>query len=152
MKVVLLLGLLMALPYTAFSNVKYSYDLNPESTQDYSAYRNIEVVVVSPLEACGPCKFIEAIARLSQDDGIFDAKTFIGRIFNYEVDFSTANIGRSEAKELGIKGYPTTIFFKDGKYQGHVAGAISLKQLGRSLDHFLGKSKYEKKAKNYLYE
>lgn len=71
-------------------------------------------------------------------------------IKNDEVIFKKTYLEDIEAHELGVKGYPTTVIFKDGRYMGHIEGAITLQQLGEALNQANKRNKNKIKSDNYM--
>lgn len=121
-----------------------------ESIEIFSDGSDVEVIVLEPYWDCGPCKLYNVLLRAANADEAYNAETWLGKVFNDEVYLKKAMINDYDASVLGIRGYPTSVIFKNGQYQGHYAGAITLQQLGKLLDEATDRNKYERKGEEYL--
>jgi len=135
--------------FSVFAGIDLKLNLNAK-IEDYSANDDIEVILFKPYWKCGPCALYEFIAAESNQSEIFDASTWLGKIFSDEVNFKSATIDDITAEELGLTGYPTTVIYKEGKYVGHVTGAITIPQIGEALDKSTKRHKYAQKGKNFM--
>tara|TARA_R110002072_G_scaffold534_2_gene3602 strand:- start:137081 stop:137542 length:462 start_codon:yes stop_codon:yes gene_type:complete len=123
---------------------------NKEAIEQLSATDDIDIVVLNPYWECGPCKLYSFYEDVINTDEALNALTFIGKIFNREVTLNTIEVSDEFAKSLGVKGYPVTYIFKEGKYLGEYTGAATLRQLAGAIDRLDDKTKYERRANRYL--
>jgi hypothetical protein len=121
-----------------------------QAVEDYSINDDIEVILFKPPWSCGPCSLFESLVVSSSQDDIFNATSWLGRVFNDEINFKTAKITDARARELKLIGYPTTVIYKNGKYLGHSTGAMTTPKLGKMLDKATNRNKYEKKGSRYM--
>lgn len=76
---------------------------------------------------CGPCKMLAPIVeRLAKD--------YAGKAGVYKVNTDNAH---AIATQLGIRGIPTIIFFKDGKEASRVVGSVPYDKLAAELNAIL---------------
>ncbi|MDC1175730.1 thioredoxin domain-containing protein [Bacteriovoracaceae bacterium] len=125
---------------------------NKEAIEKLSASDDIDIdiVVLNPYWECGPCKLYSFYEDVINTDEALNALTFIGKIFNREVTLNTIEVSDEFAMSLGVKGYPVTYIFKEGKYLGEYTGAASLRQLAGAIDRLDDKTKYERRANRLL--
>ena len=75
-------------------------------------------------EWCGPCKMLTPIIDELADE--YANKIVIGKL---NVDEHP-----SIASEYGIRSIPSLLFFKDGKVQNQIMGAVSKNDIAKTLD------------------
>ena len=78
-------------------------------------------------EWCGPCKMLTPTINEVADD--YKDKAVIGKL---NVD-ENPNI----ASEYGIRSIPSLLFFKDGKVQKQIMGAVSKEEISSALDELI---------------
>ena len=75
-------------------------------------------------EWCGPCKMLTPTIDELADE--YANKAVIGKL---NVDENP-----SIASEYGIRSIPSLLFFKDGKVQNQIMGAVSKNDIAKTLD------------------
>ena len=78
-------------------------------------------------EWCGPCKMLTPTINEKADD--FSGTAIIGKL---NVDENP-----SIASDYGIRSIPTLLFFKDGKVQNQIMGAVSKSDIEKALNEII---------------
>ena len=78
-------------------------------------------------EWCGPCKMLTPTIDEIADD--FSGKAIIGKL---NVDENP-----SIASDYGIRSIPSLLFFKDGKVQNQIMGAVSKSDIEKALNDII---------------
>ena len=78
-------------------------------------------------EWCGPCKMLTPIINELADEYL--GKVVIGKV---NVDNNP-----SIASEYGIRSIPSLLFFKNGKVQNQIMGAVSKNDIAKALDNLI---------------
>ena len=78
-------------------------------------------------EWCGPCKMLASTIDEIADD--FSGKAVIGKL---NVDENP-----SIASNYGIRSIPSLLFFKDGKVQNQITGAVSKTDIEKALNDII---------------
>ena len=78
-------------------------------------------------EWCGPCKMLTPIINELADEYL--GKVVIGKV---NVDNNP-----SIASEYGIRSIPSLLFFKNGKVQNQIMGAVSKDDIAKALDNLI---------------
>ena len=78
-------------------------------------------------EWCGPCKMLTPTINEVADD--YKDKAVIGKL---NVDENP-----TIAAEYGIRSIPSLLFFKDGKVQKQIMGAVSKEEISSALDELI---------------
>ena len=78
-------------------------------------------------EWCGPCKMLTPTINEVADD--FKDKAVIGKL---NVDENP-----TIAAEYGIRSIPSLLFFKDGKVQKQIMGAVAKEEISSALDELI---------------
>ena len=78
-------------------------------------------------EWCGPCKMLTPTINEVADD--FQGKAIIGKL---NVDNHPAI-----ASNYGIRSIPSLLFFKDGKVQNQIMGAVSKSDIEQALNDII---------------
>ena len=78
-------------------------------------------------EWCGPCKMLTPTINELADEYL--GKAIIGKI---NVDNNP-----TIASEYGIRSIPSLLFFKDGKVQNQIMGAVSKTDIAEALDNLI---------------
>jgi thioredoxin 1 len=89
---------------------------------------DVPVIVDFWAEWCGPCRMIAPIL-----DELAEEYAEKLKVVKVDVD---AN-GKT-ASQFSVMSIPTLLFFKDGKVQDQVVGALPKKQLREKVEKFLG--------------
>ena len=85
------------------------------------------IVVDFWAEWCGPCRMIAPILDELSDE--FQEKAVVGKVnVDLESDIST---------KYGITSIPTLLFFKDGKVQNQIMGAVSKADIEKALNDII---------------
>ena len=85
------------------------------------------VLVDFGAEWCGPCKMLTPTINEIADD--FQGKAVIGKL---NVDNHPAI-----ASNYGIRSIPSLLFFKDGKVQNQIMGAVSKSDIEQALNDII---------------
>tara|TARA_Y100000996_G_C22550057_1_gene653369 strand:- start:2652 stop:3026 length:375 start_codon:yes stop_codon:yes gene_type:complete len=75
-------------------------------------------------EWCGPCK--QLTPTIDEIANEYDGKAIVGKL---NVDENP-----SIASEYGIRSIPSLLFFKDGKVQKQIMGAVAKSEIANALD------------------
>ena len=78
-------------------------------------------------EWCGPCKMLTPTINEVADD--YKDKAVIGKL---NVDENP-----TIAAEYGIRSIPSLLFFKDGKVQKQIMGAVAKEEISSALDELI---------------
>ena len=78
-------------------------------------------------EWCGPCKMLTPVINELADEYL--GKVVIGKV---NVDNNS-----SIASEYGIRSIPSLLFFKNGKVQNQIMGAVSKDDIAKALDNLI---------------
>ena len=78
-------------------------------------------------EWCGPCKMLTPTINEVADD--YKDKAVIGKL---NVDENP-----TIASEYGIRSIPSLLFFKDGKVQKQIMGAVAKEEISSALDELI---------------
>ena len=78
-------------------------------------------------EWCGPCKMLTPTINEVADD--YKDKAIIGKL---NVDENP-----TIAAEYGIRSIPSLLFFKDGKVQKQIMGAVAKEEISSALDELI---------------
>ena len=78
-------------------------------------------------EWCGPCKMLTPTINELADEYL--GKVIIGKV---NVDNNP-----TIASEYGIRSIPSLLFFKDGKVQNQIMGAVSKTDIAEALDNLI---------------
>ena len=78
-------------------------------------------------EWCGPCKMLTPIINELADEYL--GKIVIGKV---NVDNNP-----TIASEYGIRSIPSLLFFKNGKVQNQIMGAVSKNDIAKALDNLI---------------
>ena len=78
-------------------------------------------------EWCGPCKILTPTINEVADD--YKDKAVIGKL---NVDENP-----TIAAEYGIRSIPSLLFFKDGKVQKQIMGAVAKEEISSALDELI---------------
>ena len=78
-------------------------------------------------EWCGPCKMLTPTINEVADD--YKDKAVIGKL---NVDENP-----TVAAEYGIRSIPSLLFFKDGKVQKQIMGAVAKEEISSALDELI---------------
>ena len=78
-------------------------------------------------EWCGPCKMLTPTINEVADD--YKDKAVIGKL---NVDENP-----TIATEYGIRSIPSLLFFKDGKVQKQIMGAVAKEEISSALDELI---------------
>ena len=89
--------------------------------------KNSVVLVDFWAEWCGPCKMLTPTINEVADD--YKDKAVIGKL---NVDENP-----TIAAEYGIRSIPSLLFFKDGKVQKQIMGAVAKEEISSALDELI---------------
>jgi len=78
-------------------------------------------------EWCGPCKMLTPTINEVADD--YKDKAVIGKL--------NADENPTIAAEYGIRSIPSLLFFKDGKVQKQIMGAVAKEEISTALDELI---------------
>ena len=102
-------------------------DFKQDSFQKEVLDSNKPVLVDFWAEWCGPCKMLTPTINEVADD--YKDKAVIGKL---NVDENP-----TIAAEYGIRSIPSLLFFKDGKVQKQIMGAVAKEEISSALDELI---------------
>ena len=102
-------------------------DFKQDSFQKEVLESDKPVLVDFWAEWCGPCKMLTPTINEVADD--YKDKAVIGKL---NVDENP-----TIAAEYGIRSIPSLLFFKDGKVQKQIMGAVAKEEISSALDELI---------------
>ena len=102
-------------------------EFNENSFEDDVIKSDKPVLVDFWAEWCGPCKMLTPVINELADEYL--DKVVIGKV---NVDNNP-----TIASEYGIRSIPSLLFFKNGKVQNQIMGAVSKDDIAKALDSLI---------------